>query len=262
MQWVLYFSITFFSLAAVAASPSSESLEELMQQWLRLESQNGHLQNQWHERSQLLDQKLATFSKEQQVLEEVLSKTTQERGEVDARRQEMLELQTGLEQEQQRVSDALETAVIAVNRMLPRLPPPLHDAWQEKILVLNQDGVSNSEQLERVLGMFKLVEDFNSRVVLHRGTVAVHRNSGDDIRVLVNQVYLGAGRGWYVSDDGQYFGYGSATSTGWQWQHWVENDSVNGLGLTGKQISAVVAVLENPTRARYLQLPLALEDQQ
>jgi len=261
MQFSLLIFLTLFSALAFAAPPATnETLDELMQKWLSLESQRGHLHNQWRERSQMLEHKIAMYDKERQALQQVLDSAQKQGSEVAVKRQEMLETQTRLEQEQAEVEGALQNALVTVHKLLPQLPPPLQDAWHSKVLVLEQDGGSNSERLERILGLFKQVEDFNRRVVLHRGVMLLPGTAADTI--MVNQIYLGVSQGWYISDDGQQYGYGRATELGWQWWDHADALAMLGISVSPKALANTLTIIENPTLAEFVQLPLVLGEEQ
>ncbi|MCR6652198.1 MAG: DUF3450 domain-containing protein [Cellvibrionaceae bacterium] len=58
-----------------------------------------------------------------------------------------------------------------------------------------EDAASNSEKLERMLTLFKMAEEFDSRIALHRGELNIDGEGQNSLLVQVNQIYLGGGAG-------------------------------------------------------------------
>jgi hypothetical protein len=243
----------------IALVDTTNASEKLMDDWLNLEIQKGHLQSSWSQREQDLNQHLALLEIESERLKEVLARRTEVSGEVDQRRSALLQQQEQLEQEQSQLKAQLETALQGVKTIHPRLPPPLHSEWQTQLDQITPDVLNNSEMLERLLALFKMLEEFDSRVALHRGVLELpNSDQGAGSVVLVNQIYLGISQGWYVSDDGESYGYGRATPLGWRWWHGAESDQELGRSLNPETITQVRRILENPTTADFVALPVKI----
>jgi hypothetical protein len=195
---------------------------------------------------------------EQGALKEVISQESKATSDVDQRRLSLLKTQDQLEQEQAEVDRQIQTATAQVQSLKIKLPPPLQAEWEEKLPLLSQKGVSNSEKLERLLGLFKLVEEFNNRIALNRSTMKLPGNNNETHNILVTQVYLGTSQGWYVSDDGATYGYGRATNLGWKWWHQQDASTELGRELNPKTLLELRSVLENPTTAKFVSLPIKI----
>lgn len=244
-----------FSLAA----DGPDELNELMSNWISLESQKGKLQTQWNARNQQLEQKIALFETERESLQTVIDNSQKTGGDVDERRLSLLQKQQTLESEQALVSSKIQSATNAVRNLVLRLPPPVQNQWQEKMPLLDQADVSDSEKLERLLSLFKMAEDFDKRIALHRTTMELQAADKSTEKVLVTQIYMGISHGWYVSDDGSAYGYGKASALGWTWWHGADASKELGHELEPEDLLNVRAVLENPTNASYFPLPLKLQ---
>jgi hypothetical protein len=109
--------------------------------------------------------------------------------------------------------------------------------------------------------MIKQATDFNSRIATHTALLAV-THQGQTQQVLVEQVYLGLGHGWYLSSDQKYFGYGRSSQHGWQWWHGEAVKQVLPMQTTKSDIARVIRILKTPTQAKYVQLPIALFNEQ
>jgi len=257
--WFLIIVIFFPGLSfSQGESRKKSSLDGLVSQWIELESQKGNLQVDWTQRRQELDRKLELFDAERDALLALVNKADNVKSDVDSRRLELLEKQTDLESEQAEVNEALARALSSLETLLHRLPPPLQQEWRDKKSLLERDGASNSEKLERVLVMTKLVEDFDGRVAVHRTAMNLSGAEGNLRDIRVTQVFLGAGQAWYVSEDGAYYGYGRSTTTGWQWWGGAGAEQELGRALDPDELLRLCEILENPTTARYLSLPIKI----
>lgn len=247
-------------LAAIPALASAQTttVDKLVDDWLNLEIQKGHLQSNWNLRQDELERRLALLEVEKSNLKELLAKSNKAVSDLDQQRLELLESQERLEREQQSLDTTLNKLIKQAQALHRRLPPPLFGEWEEKFPLLLQEGVGNSEKLERLLALFKLVEEFNNRVALHQGTLDIPEQGSEARRILVSQIYLGASQGWYVSNDGKSYGYGRATQLGWTWWHGADADNELGKRLNPDLLLKAKAMLENPTSAEFVALPVKL----
>ncbi len=247
------------ALALLSVTPvaHSNSPEQLMAQWLNLEMQKGSLQSNWNRSRDNLDQRFVLLDAEQKRLSEILTQRKVATGEVDQRRLDLLQKQEKLEQDQAQLEGQLKKYTQRVQLIHPRLPPPLSAQWNDKIALAAQENASLSERLENLLSLFKQFDEFNRRVALHIGALDIPM--GDQAQsTLTSQIYLGVSQGWYVSDDGKAFGFGRPTSTGWKWWHGAEAAKELGRPLDAETILRVRRMLENPTTAEFIALPVKI----
>lgn len=247
-----------YPFSFVALAQTEIDLYRLMSRWIDLESQKGRLQSEWNSRKLELNQRLDLYQVEQEALQDVLAQTDLSTSEVDERRLALLEIQEALEVEQALLQSQLEEATATALALHPRLPPPLREQWQEKLPLLSHDSGSSSEKLERILGLFKLVEEFNRRIAMHRTMMTIPSPDGQSAALLVTQIFLGAGQGWYVSDDGAHYGYGRAAADGWRWWHQDDASAQLERKLDPRHLLQVRVMLENPTTASFVPLPVRL----
>ena len=256
MRPIPNFFICFISFTFVSSGFASE---KLIDDWLNLEIQKGQLEASWSQREQDLEHRIKLLNIELQTLNESAAKRTETTSDVDQRRSELLQKQETLEKEQSSLRAQLTQADQHIRRLLTRLPPPLQAEWKVQLEQFSLDESSNSEALERVLALLKMVDDFDSRIALHRGELTISSpSSPDPLIVQVNQIYLGASQGWYINDDGQEYGYGRSTADGWQW--WHKDDASKQLGVTvdPKIIDKIYRMLQNPTTAEFIALPVKI----
>lgn len=238
---------------------SQADTDELMQKWLQLESQKGKLQTEWAERKTELERRQQLLTAEQKSLDEVLSQTVDARSDTDERRKSLLTDQERLEQEQALMTKEVNKAKASLQSIQFRLPPPLAAEVDGKMQSL-ESGLTASETLERLLSIYKLMNEFNQRVAINKATIDVPVTGQDAPRSLrVTQVYLGLTQGWYLSEDASEYGYGRATTLGWKW--WSNHEAERELGqkLDPREIKTLISIMENPALANVVSLPVKLE---
>lgn len=255
----LLFSATILGISSVASGDPGNSTEKLMDDWLNLEIQKGQLESSWAEREQELEQRLSLMDVELRRLREIASQRVQASNDVDQRREELLQKQDLLEQEQDELTKKLDLAGRQANNLFRRLPPPLQMQWAPQLEKIAGDSIGNSEKLEGLLALFKMADEFDRRIALHKGELElVDPNMEREQVIIVNQIYIGLSQGWYVSDDGSIYGYGRSTPAGWKW--WAGDAATDELGvvLEPSDIIKTYAILQNPTTAEFVSLPVKI----
>ncbi len=227
---------------SAADNDKAARLEALVSQWVGLERQADTLKAQWQQRELLMRQRIELLTLQKKNLQERLSDKTTAQTQVQEVRAQLLAKQGELEQHQAQLEQVLDGFQGTFTEIALRLPPPLQTQWQSLLSSLNTARGSTG-RLDLYLEMLSAVEQFEKQVSQHQDVLELNGR-----QVLVKQIYLGIGRGWYVSADGQYAGVGKPDSEGWQWQ------SRPGLAL---QIKNVLAVLDQPERAELLPLDLS-----
>lgn len=253
-----FLCVVFTSLPALSAE--SKSLNELMEQWLNIESQRGAIQLNWNTRKQQLEQSQSLLTSEISMLKLVLEKVDSEKNDVDDKRLQLSEQQSLLEQEQVQVKKQISQATHFSRSLLTRLPPPLQVLWQEKLLLLTQKSATDSEKLERLLTLYKLVNEFDERIALNRSSMDISLSKDKPQNLLVTQMYLGVSQGWYVSDDGLHYGYGRSSNLGWQWWHNEAASAELGRILDPQDLLKLKSILQKPTTAKFIDLPIKVAE--
>ncbi|AOT07989.1 DUF3450 family protein [Pseudoalteromonas luteoviolacea] len=233
-----------FSTCSVQAMDETQ----LIEQWLNLEKQKSALTTSWMQRKTHLQQKSLLLSKEQTALQKLISNSNKNQSLVSEKRAKLTSQQFTFEHANAELTHQLDLLSKHLKSVITKLPPPLQQQWKKTLSRL--DTESNSIRLEVALNLIKQAYNFDKRVVFHTGLIELNEHES----ILAEQVYLGLAHGWYISKDKHYFGYGQNQDNKFQWQH---KDQVN-IPLTQAHISQVTYILTNPMRAKYVQLPLAI----
>lgn len=245
-----------FAPTAGAQSASIQEIQDLVRRWANLERQSTALSTSWRQQEPLLRQRLELLEWEKSQLETLIGNSEQDTNTVERRRSELLALQNTMESDQASLAQSLRRAMAALTNLHQQLPPPLHAGWESKLAALDERVAGDPEQalnfrLESALAMLGQLEDFQVRISVHESTID---RSGREI--LVEQIYLGASHGWYVSADDQIAGYGQVTPAGWQWFDNVEVDPATVRGaLTMLETNNNIEMVALPLRLRPLPIP-------
>jgi hypothetical protein len=257
---ISYCVISAILLSSSVISAEQNNLNELMEQWLNIESQRGHLQSSWSTEQQQMQQSQSPLDAESSLLKEMLDSTNVKQSSVDKKRLELSERQSRLEVEQIKVKNYIRQAIEFNQSIVNRLPPPLQKKWSDKSLLLTQASATDSEKLERLLALYKLVNEFEERVAINRTSMEVPGAGSTSRNLLITQMYLGVSQGWYVSDDGTYYGFGKAGKLGWQWWHNENASAELGRILNPQDLLNLKSILEKPTTAKFINLPIKVSE--
>lgn len=231
--------------AAVTAATDVGDIDALVRQWLAIEQQAASLASDWRQQEPVLEQRIALLEAEKAQLSRVLEDNQDVHSDVEARRAALLAEQAAMETGQRQAAAQLQLIGRQLKALSAQLPPPLLAAWQEEQAMLAADA-SASEQLQVALAQLSKLIAFDNRVTVHEATVV----DPEGRRVLVKQLYLGAGIAWFVSGDGSVAGTGGPTPDGWQWRFDEDIDS--------ERIKNAIAIHEKREEADLVSLPLRL----
>jgi septal ring factor EnvC (AmiA/AmiB activator) len=257
-----------FCPALAWAEVNINEIDKLIYQWSQLEQQYNEIDLDWREKKPILKQQLKLLKEEKLQLQNLLDEHTSQSGEVAQKRIDLLTEQTSLEKIQAQMNIELMQITKLVLNMHKRLPPPIQSKWNSDDTSLtkkNQAKINNSERLEKLLQMLDSISRFEERPALHQTTMTVSRlvkensdisvtdlkNNDQMIEIEVDQFYLGISQGWYISKNGDYWGSGNSSSTGWQWHQQALEVDVN-------ELKETIRILRDPALASIVTLPAKL----
>jgi len=232
-----------FSQTPTTNSPVN-SAEKLVTQWVNLEKQNTHIKSQWQDTKQLLGQRIALLKQEKKQLQALTTVHSKQADDVTQARQKLLTLQTSMETKQTALSQWLTNEFAQVNNIHGQLPPPLARSWQTTLDVLDDKDVS--KRLESLLTLYQSFDEFNQRVSTLQGTIIDAKGQ----EKMVNLLFLGVARGWYLTLDGTRAVAGLPTVNGWQWQY--------DQPVSAQEVKDALAMLAHKKEAHLITLPMSL----
>ena len=247
----------FAAMGALSGARGAEpwrELNELVRQWNALERQSSVVEARWRERRPLLDLQLDLLERERESLSDFMETRRSASDQVDQRRIELAAQQAALEENQQTLDAALADARRIIERLLPRVPPPLQSEWREQLATLgSNDATDASRRLQSLVAMLTAAEEFDQRITVHRTTMTDAAGSTIEVR----QLYLGLAQGWYVSADRRLAGQGHPGRNEWVWV-----DRSSDADFAADRLLGALDMIENPARATPVALPVEFGRQQ
>jgi len=221
-----------------------DQTDSLVAQWVAIEKQNSHLKNQWQNTKHLLLQRNSLLKQEKEQLTALTANHTQQLDGVEEERNKLLTLQTSVESHQAQLTQWLNHEFAIINNILSQLPPPLAKSWQEILSSLDENNLS--KRLESLLSLYNKYHEFNHRVSTQQAAI-IDENGQEK---MVQLLFLGVARGWYLTLDGKKAVAGLATANGWHWQH---NNPVS-----TSTVKNAFAMLSHKMEAQLITLPMSL----
>lgn len=228
-------------------------IDRLTEQWLNTERQASSLQSDWRAQQPLLEQRLALLQAEKEQLQAMMAESRDSQSDVTTRRAALLQNQAQLEQGQIHLERGLQSLALRLDALMAQVPPPLKNTLRQERYPLNQtptqvnETPNTSVQLQAALAKLSRLGDFNQRITVHQSPLV----RPDGSAVLVKQLYLGLGMAWFVSNDGQYAGWGQVREGHWYWR--FDDRAVN-----ASSVLRAIAVFEKQQQAQWVRLPIHL----
>ncbi len=236
----LFISVNAFCQTALTV----EQADNLVAQWVAIEKQNSHLKSQWQNTKHLLNQRISLLKQEEKQLSILTAEHKQQISGVDQARKKLLSLQTSMEIQQTRLTQWLTHEFGHINNILLQLPPPLTNSWQN--ILYDLDDKNLSKRLETLLSLYQKYHEFNTRVSTQQAAV-IDENGQEK---MVQLLFLGVARGWYLTLDGKTAIPGIPTANGWQWQYKTP--------VSATRLKNAFAMLAHKKEAALITLPMSL----
>lgn len=241
MRTLIWAACLFLPLVARS---STVEIDKLVKQWVQLGQQTSEIKQQWRLRKPVLIQQLQLLKAEKVSLTALLNQDEGANDDIQQQRIALLQQQTQLESTQNNLTTVLDKTQQSLITLYPQLPPPLKSLWDSEIVLL-QGLKSNSERMEKQLFLLDSLSRYNQRIATHQVSMIFN----DELEIQVKQVYLGTHLGWYVSQNGEYWGSGKSTVNGWQWQH--QSDLIS-----PQELLDLIAATEDFSHASLVRLPI------
>jgi hypothetical protein len=239
--------VCFFLLYQGNALCSNDVLayQSLVEDWLILERQSTALKKDWRQTMPLYKQRIKLLTAEKKLLNRQLVEQSSQKSTVENEREQLILQQSNIEVEQQKMSLWLDNQWQKIQDTATQVAPPLFKSWQQQMSIYNED-LPTSEKLSLVLQLWKNKKLFDQKVTQLQSVITTEEGK----KILVEQLYLGSGLGWYVSADGTEYGLGQATPNGWEW-HRPKAD-------IGLQIKQSIAMYRLQKEASFMQFPIPM----
>jgi uncharacterized protein DUF3450 len=194
---------------------STETLEDLVSQWVELKRQIALEKESWQGDLLQLQNERALLQQEKRQLQKELKQASESRISKNAQRMEMLEKKEKYQTALAGCQPMLRKAENALQHWQKRLPLPLLDPLVKHFRKLkNTSEKSISQRLQVILALYAQIESYQYSVNVGKQVIEIDENRRLEFDVL----YLGLAQGYCVSQDGKYAGIGTLEMSGWVWQ--------------------------------------------
>ena len=228
---------------SVFGNDTVSAYQALVKDWLALEKQNSALKKNWRESKPILQQRIKLLTTEKKLLTAQLTENVNQKSTVENKRDQLILQQNETEQEQQKLLLWLDNQWHKILDTSTQIAPPLLKSWQKQMSTYSED-LPASDKLSLVLLLWKKKKQFDHKITQLQSVVMT--KAGKEI--LVEQLYIGSGLGWYVSADGTEYGLGKSTPNGWQW-HKPDVD-------INQQVKQSIAMYKLQKEAGFIAYPL------
>lgn len=242
---VIVISIAFILLyqSSALANETVLTYQALVKNWLGLEQQSSALKTNWHQIKPILQQRVKLLTAEKKALSKQLTEQVNKKSTVEGKREQLIRQQNEAEIEQQKIVLWLDEQWLKIQNTSPKIAPPLLESWQQQMSAYSED-LPASEKLSLVLSLWKKKKHFDQKITQVQSVVTTKEGK----EILVEQLYIGSGLGWYVSVDGTEYGLGKTTPSGWQW-HKPDAD-------ISQQVKQSIAMYRLQNEADFISYPL------
>lgn len=241
-----------FTLSSQAQSGDESSIDTARtayQEWVETRREIADANRKWQEKRRTLEERIALVQRE---IDSVKEETSQAESKLTESGETFDELSA--KNDQLKEADALLRRRIAAleartKKLLDRLP----DRERNKVRPFSQQipedpqgtNLPITERFKNVIAVLNEANKANNEITVVREMRKLGERSAE-----VTAVYVGISMGFYVSDDDQYAGRGTAASGAWVWTE--ANDSA-------AQVRQCIKIINNDQVAGYIKLPVEIQ---
>ena len=204
----------------------------------------------WQTEKETLQETVGLLEKENQLLDEQITKLETTTTQADKERDRLIE-------ENQALSTAAATIRTTVAQLEKRVlelsksfPPPLMERIEPLFKRIPNNPattrLSLGERMQNIIGILSETDKFNGNITL----VTELKKDPSGAEISVKTVYLGLGAAFFVDHAGRFAGVGVATHDGWTWTPANE---------LAPRIAKVIFVYENAAAAEFVQMPITIK---
>ncbi len=232
------------------AGPDIEQTREMLAQWVQNERIIAKEKRDLVLAKEVLNERIALVKREIESLRGKIADARKSITEADEKRAEMMQENDKLKE----ASVSLVTTAGELEAQTQALLDQLPEIFQKRVKPLSQQfpkdpkntKQSLSVRFQNILGVMNELNKVNREITV----TSEVRKLTDDASAEVTVMYVGIGRAYYVSGNGEVAGVGLPSPEGWVWKPANE---------VAKQIQQAIAILKNEQPAAFVQLPIEIK---
>ncbi len=224
-----------------------EMTRDALERWVETRRLISRERQDWTLGREVLEDRIAMVQGEIASLRERIAAAEDGIHETDDKRAELEQRNESLRADAEALSERVVGLETRTRRLLPRLPDPL----RERVRPLSQRFPANpggtqaslSERYQNVVGILNAVNDFQGQICVASEVLALADGTSAEVAAL----YVGIGKGYYVTADDGAAGVGDAHAGTWGW---TPADA------SAAEIRRAIQIMENTEPAAFVSLPL------
>lgn len=237
-------------ISAAESDGEIDGTRTALEKWVETRRLISREKRDWEEGRQLVRDRLELVQREIDSLQARTAGAEENLAEADRRRMELFQENAELKEASASYAVTLEDLEQQTLSLLPRLPEPVIERVRNLSQRVPKDPaatkLSLSERYMNIVGILNEVDRFNREISLKSEVHELPDGSTAEVAVF----YVGLGQAYYVTNNGEHAGVGSATAEAWVW---TPNDDA------AANIQKAINILKNEVTAEYVRLPIQLD---
>lgn len=230
-----------------------EATRDALQQWVDTRKVIAAELRDLELSKQTLNDRIDLVDRETESLQGRIAEAEKSVTEADRKRADLAGDNDRLKEASSSLTETIVALEARVRKLLAMLPPDAVPSVNQLALRLpkveakpDEIRTSLSERYLTVIGIANAINKFNRAITV----TSELRNLPDGSTAEVATVYVGLGRAYYVSGNGQIAGIGTLIDGKWQWVP---------MNASAPQITKIIAILKNEEVASFVSVPFELQ---
>ena len=227
-----------------------DQTRSVLEKWVETRQIISREKRDWALGQELLNDRIGIVKREIQGLRSRVEDAEKSVSEAEGTRSGLEQQNTSLKETSAVLDRTVATLETRTRTLLARLPEPLKDRVRplsQKIPVQAEDTkLSLSERFQNIVGLLNEVNKFQREITITTEVMQLANGTKAEVSVL----YVGISQGYYVTNNGDAAGTGTAGAQGFEWTE---------ANAAAPHVKAAIAVLKNEQVARFVPLPIRIQ---
>lgn len=246
----LVFAAATLLLTTSARTQQVDDTRASIESWVETRRVISAEKRDWALGKELLVERIELVKREIDTLRGRIKSAEESIAEADGKREELVAHKESLEQASQSLAATVATLETRTSTLLARLPDWLRDRVRPLSQRFPEDPQETelplSERFQNVVGVLDSINKLNRQITV----TSELRTLPDGTTAEVTALYIGVGKGYYVTGDGKAAGIGTSTDAGWSWT--PANDAA-------PQIAKTIAIQQDELGPEFVPLPMQID---
>ncbi len=201
----------------LAAQEGIDETRESVEKWVETRRVISQEKRDWALGKELLQERIELVKREIGSLRERIGEAEENIAEADRKREELIEQNERLTASSEQLVATVGTLESRTSGLLARLPDWIRERVQPLSQRFPEEGaetkLSLGERFQNVVGVLDTINKLNRQITVTSELHTLPNGRTAEVTAL----YLGVGKGFFVTADGSAAGVGDAADGGWTW---------------------------------------------